>query len=619
MKRSLLRSVVLALATTFTSLVLPSCMDIGDGERAELSTHVKDWRDEVIYQVLIDRFADGDPTNNHGVLSTAPARYHGGDWRGLEENLDYIESLGVTALWISPVVKNVETDASVDGYHGYWAQDLTQPNPHFGDIAALRRLVKAAHARGIKVIVDIVTNHMGQLFFYDINMNGVPDVQIAESGTAGNKPVTHITEYDPDFDIRGIQSKTSLGEAGLAPIVFVYDPAANKLPVSPEILQRASSYNRRGRITNYDAIAYDADGKQVVDNAGQPYRVQTELGDFPGGLKDINTLDPDVRFALTQAYTQWVIETDIDGFRIDTVKHVEHEFWQYFAPAVRKDLKNRGKSNFLMFGEAFDGNDQKIGSYTRPAELDSVFYFSQYYTAIREVFQQSLSTDRIQALWESRATNWGNEAQPNGVGVAPSQMPINFLDNHDVARFLFFRNDPAALRNSLLFLFTAQGIPCLYYGTEQEFSGGNDPANREDLWTSGYATDGKTFTWVRKLIDLRKKHKALTRGLTKVVQSTAHTNDEADAGMFAFERSGEEAGDSYALVVLNTHPSKASSTVTVGGTSNTPITISQPEGTSMVDLLNPSRPAVTVGAGGSFEVELDATSGAIFVPAAQAN
>ncbi|MGE0326783.1 MAG: alpha-amylase family glycosyl hydrolase, partial [Polyangiaceae bacterium] len=132
-------------AAVLVSVCNSGCMDFEglEGER-EISTHVEDWREEVIYQLMVDRFANGDRGNDYRVDLSAPARYHGGDWRGVEEKLDYLSDLGVTALWISPIVKNVETDASVDGYHGYWQQDLTMLNPHFGDLASLRRMVDAA-------------------------------------------------------------------------------------------------------------------------------------------------------------------------------------------------------------------------------------------------------------------------------------------------------------------------------------------------------------------------------------------------------------------------------------------------------------------------------------------
>src|SRR5687768_693887 len=136
-----------------------------ESKEVALGTHVTDWRDEVIYQVLVDRFANADVNNDYKVRPGHLARFQGGDWRGLVEHLDYIKELGVTTLWISPVVKNVETDADVDSYHGYWAQDLTALNPHFGDLAALRSLTDRIHDLGMKIVEDVVVNHLGQVFF----------------------------------------------------------------------------------------------------------------------------------------------------------------------------------------------------------------------------------------------------------------------------------------------------------------------------------------------------------------------------------------------------------------------------------------------------------------------
>src|SRR5512132_2377784 len=148
------------------SLALAGCLGPPpDAKPAPLATHVEDWRDEVLYQVMVDRFANGDVNNDLRVRPGHLSRYQGGDWRGLAEHLDYLEALGVTTLWISPVVRNVETDADFDAYHGYWAQNLEEANPHFGDVAELRALVEAAHGKNIKVVLDIVTNHMGQIFF----------------------------------------------------------------------------------------------------------------------------------------------------------------------------------------------------------------------------------------------------------------------------------------------------------------------------------------------------------------------------------------------------------------------------------------------------------------------
>ncbi|MER2559950.1 MAG: alpha-amylase family glycosyl hydrolase [Myxococcaceae bacterium] len=562
-----------------------------DAKPVPLTTHVDDWRDEVIYQVLVDRFANGDVNNDFGVQPGHLARFQGGDWRGLENHLDYFERLGVTTLWISPVVRNVETDADFDAYHGYWAQDLTETNPHFGDLTALRSLVKAAHEKKLKVVLDIVTNHMGQVFFYDQNLNGKPDVYIGGSG--GTSPVTRSTEYDPDWDSRGVQVFTSLGVAGRAPITFFDLPETYRQRPKPDVLGTADAYHGLGRTLDYERPD------------------QLLMGDFPGGLKDVATELPEVREAMVESYARWAELADLDGFRIDTVKHVEHGFWQHFAPAVRKRLANQGKQKFLMFGEAFDGRDDLLGSFTKPGEMDSVFYFSQKYVVYADVFEKAhdanaqRGTSQIAWLWSQRATNWSNTPQPGGIGLAPSKVPVNFIDNHDTARFLNnARGDVKALRNALTLLLTEEGLPCVYYGTELDFTGGNDPANREVLWTTGFDASGETWQHLARLNALRKQHVALRRGDTKVLFSTTNTQAEDDAGLFAFERSGGDAGEAYALVVLNTNGRH---------TSKTRLMTSKPAGTLLADALTPG-PAYTVGAGGALDVELPAQTALVLVP-----
>jgi glycosidase len=591
------------------------CVAIPDDARPRpIGTHVADWRDEVIYQVLVDRFANGDVNNDFRVQPGYLARYQGGDWKGMEERLDYFVELGVTTLWISPVVKNVETDADVDSYHGYWAQDLRQVNPHFGDVAELRSLVARAHAKGLKVVLDIVTNHMGQVFYYDINLNGHPDIYIGGSGTKSQ--VTRTTEYDPDFDPRGVQAFTSLGEAGRAPVIFINDPSINRVPPAG-VLGTAGAYHGFGRTLDY------AKKDQLL------------LGDFPGGLKDVATELPEVRREMIDAYTSWVEKVDLDGFRIDTVKHVENEFWLEFAPAVRRRLAAKGKRNFLMFGEAFDGDDKLLGSFTQPGMLDSVFYFSQYYEVIDRIFMRSHtdkydvdqnaggvgSTKQIQDLWERRKTNWSAQPQEGGIGLPPQKFPVNFLDNHDVARFLFnAEGDKEALRNALTYLYTAEGIPCLYYGTEQEFAGGNDPANREVLWNTGFATGGDTFQHLRKLARLRKAYPALRKGDVTVRYATDHRLEEEDAGVFAFERAGGDAGEGYALVILNTKCSLA--TCKGKKTSNTAdgtnvMKVGAAPGTGLVDVLNPDRQQFAVAPDGTLRVTVPAQRAMVLVPQAQ--
>ncbi len=578
------------------------CVDYEEQEKyVPMTVEVDDWRDEIIYQLLTDRFANGDPRNDHRVDTSALARYQGGDYQGIIDRLDYIEALGVTALWISPIVKNVDHDAGFDAYHGYWALDFESLNPHFGDLGTLRRLVDEAHARGIKVILDIVTNHMGQIFYYDINSNGQPDEWLQGTGAKAwggsdsqrRADLSRVTEYDPDYDPRGVQAFTSLGNSGPAAIRFFDMPDIFRVKPLPEIFQLPEVYNRRGRVTDWNQ------------------RDQVVLGDFPGGLKDIDTTILEVRETMVRVYSEWILKTNIDGLRIDTIKHVEDEFWQVFAPAVRKRLASHGKSNFLIFGEAFDGDDQLIGSYTRPNMLDSVFYFSQKFQVFDDVFVRGGATTAIARLFEQRRANYGADPQPDGIGVAPHDVLVNFMDNHDVPRVLFQTKDKGALRAGLSYLLTEDGIPCIYYGTEQEFSGGNDPANRERLWDSGYDTTNETFRHIARLTRLRKQYEALRRGSFEVRWATDHVGTEQDAGIIAFERKTSEGA--YALVVINSRPDKESSTSTLaeGGSD---MSVSAAPNAPLVDAL--SGEEFVVGPAGTLAIDVGPQALRVLVPAA---
>ncbi len=580
------------LVMTFVLLCLGSCVEdrLAPVRNVVLRTHVTDWRDQIIYQLLTDRFANGDAATDHRLLPGALARYQGGDWQGIIDRLDYIEELGVTTLWISPIVLNVDHDAGFDAYHGYWAVDLERLNPHFGDLATLRAFVNAAHERGISVILDIVTNHMGQVFYYDINNNGQPDETVAGSGAQSH--LFRVSEYDPDYDPAGIQGFTSLGESGPAVIRFFNMPEIYRVLPNPPIFADPNVYNRRGRIVDYGI------------------REQVLYGDFPGGLKDLNTELPEVREAMVDAYVRWVLMTDIDGFRIDTLKHVEDGFWDFFAPEVRRRLGDAGKENFFMFGEAFDGDDELIGSYTKPGRLDSVFYFSQKYWVFQEVFARGGATEQIRRLYEMRDVNYGTEPQQRGIGVAPRDVLVNFIDNHDVPRFLFERPDedgPSVLRAALAYLLTEDGIPCIYYGTEQDYSGGNDPANREPLWWSNYSTDGATFRWIAELTRIRRSYRALTHGDFEIVYTAQGTDMEPDAGMIAFER--ETSGSDYALVVINAQGAHSSTM----SDPNRREPLDRPEGTELVDVLDPST-VFTVAAGGTIDITLAPYAARILVP-----
>ncbi len=671
-----------------------------------------DWRDQVIYQIMVDRFDNGDPNNDYNVEPTVPSRYHGGDWQGIIDRLDYLEELGVTALWISPVVRNTEEDAGFSSYHGYWTQDFLRTNPHFGDLMKLRELVDAAHERDMLVILDIVTNHVGQLFFYDINGNGRPDDWLAGGGTShtcvqkcqadpcscyapadprwnaaecseqvdcvcsadenlycyyGSEYLERIIEWDPEYDPRGIQGWSSLGFSGPANIEFLDWPDGNRvLPPRPSgqinwpddwgWFDEPEWYNRRGRVYTW---WHEGDGYSRTF-----LRDQETLGDFPGGLKDLDTDHPEVQQALIRSFRYWIDVADFDGFRIDTVKHIDRPdtqpdvrgFWGAFTTAMREHAASIGKQNFFMFGEAFDGNDELIGAYTFPGvdpggpfqRLDSVFYFSQYYRVIDAVFKRGGATKNIECMYRSRMGTAGDEPwcgangyaagptyydQPHasreegGIGLAPQQALVNFLDNHDLPRFLFqqaedqpdpFNPEPLpdeVLYSALFYLLTWDGIPCIYYGTEQLFEGGVDPKNREDMFLGNphrgfppFDTENEAFIYVRDLVAMRKQHIALRRGDVQIRWATAEPRGVVDSGIVAYER---VHADETVLVVLNTADDQTSRTCAAD---NTCMTTSFSPGDVLRDIAPGNDGATfTVAADGTIDVSVPARTGRVLV------
>jgi alpha-amylase len=622
-------------------LLLAACVETPPGAAGydRLTTNVDDWRDEIIYQLVVDRFADGDSSNNWTVDRSALARYQGGDWQGVIDRTDYLLKLGVTTVWVSPPVKNVEEDAGAHGYHGYWQQDFLRPNAHFGDLFKWQEMVEHLHRSGIKVVQDIVTNHIGQLFFYDMNMNGQADDNIYGAGPWGSRHTYHptwdpsywnpvcrqpgapptcnyrdpndpknpdnpehipsdegstiqrIMEYDPDYRADGIHAWTSLGDSGIAPIIWRNEPASNHVAIQPPEFQNPNWYHRRGRVTQWN-------------------REQTLYGDFPGGLKDLATELPEVRRALIRVFSWWIKVGNVDGFRIDTLKHVEHEFWQEFAPAIRRFAKNLGKNKFFMFGEAFDGDDVLVGSYTFNNMVDSAFYFPQKWRVFDSVFKYGGRTREIEILFEERKLHYGATPHEDGVGLAPQQVLVNFLDNHDVARFLFDKPSIPALHSALFYLLTWDGIPCIYYGTEQQFAGGNDPANRERLWDTGYDTGNETFQFIQRMIGIRKLYPPLRRGNVVIRWVTDHTGEEQDAHVYAFERTYE---DETILVVGNVSDTRTSETA-FGGTE---MQTSFPPGTELRNVAPgaESSDSYVVGAAGRLTVRVPARGGKILVRA----
>ena len=294
-----------------------------------VSTHVGDWRDEVIYQIVVDRFDNGDPSNDSlDGVDPVPgdlSRHQGGDWAGIRGRLDYLERLGVTTLWLSPPYRNVSAGDREDGYHGYWPADFTETNPRFGSLEELRGLVDDAHDRGMLVILDVVPNHAGRVFAYDLDEDGEVDPNELEPPYA-----------DPPYDV---------------PLIWSYRPRMWRDGVAVELT--ADDFHRRG-----------------FGDLSDPS--QKELGDFPTGLRDLDTENPATVEALIETHVRWVLDTDVDGYRVDAVPHAPAEFWATFCSGLRERLAAEGKERFLLIGEVFTTSPAELARYSELDQLDAV-------------------------------------------------------------------------------------------------------------------------------------------------------------------------------------------------------------------------------------------------------
>jgi glycosidase len=519
-----------------------------------IATHVGDWRDHVIYQIVVDRFDNGDPSNDAADgLEPVPddlSRVQGGDWQGILDRLDYLDRLGVTVLWISPPYRNVPRTEREDGYHGYWPADFLDANPRFGDVELLRELVRRAHERGMLVILDVVPNHAGRVFTYDLDADGEVDPGEIEPPYA-----------DPPYDV---------------PLLFTHRPRMLAGGTREPFELEPRHFHRRG-----------------FGNLG--IQEQKELGDFPTGLRDLDTESPEVVDALIETHVHWVEQTDVDGFRLDAVPHAGLPFWQAFCSGLRERLAAIGKDRFFLLGEVFTGDPATLARYSELGALDSAFAFDLKLTLIDRVILEGAPPTLARGALGANRELFPASGQPLGLGLSPWDARVVFADNHDVWRLRGELDDPLAAWISLVAVLTADGIPAIYYGTEQDLDGTQHHLSREPLWLeAGFDETVPTYRLLQQLIALRHRSPALRYGtLTVRYLSTSGGADEEpaeDAGMIAWERAHE--GERI-LVVINSAIQTSSARFRTG----------YPAGTRLVNVLDPGS-ALLVEPGGEVTVRL---------------
>ena len=556
LKLKRVRVAVLALALLGSSLGASSFSASAQSIEFQMAKH------PMIYFVMLDRFANGDPANDQGYISggsdkdgfnpRATGFYHGGDLAGLTSKISYIKSLGFTAIWVTPVVRQVAVapDGSSAGYHGYWGAGFDQVDPHLGTMQDFKDFVAAAHAQGLGVILDIVANHTG-------------DVIYSSSGTSYSDMYysPYMTKAGKAFSASKLAGTTKFPTLSqLDPeITFPNPPLLNNADTrvkSPAWLNNVRNYHNRGNST---------------------FSGESSLyGDFYG-LDDLFTESPVVVNGMIQIFADWITNTGIDGFRVDTARHVNKEFWRAFLPAMRKAAKNAGKTEFPMWGEVYDDSAQNTSYWVRNASFNEVLDFPLQKQLLN--FVNTGSSGNLVSVF--------NDDDVYATARSDASQLITFLGNHDMGRvgsFISRSTTNKALQLSRdtmahALLFTLRGNPAVYYGDEFGLAGGGDQIARQDLFPtqvsqwkteariggtpigtgSSFDTSSPLQESITELTQLRAADSAFTDGV-QLIRASGN-------GLFVFSRINPASGTEY-VCAFNAGQSSATQSVTVGaGTS----------------------------------------------------
>ena len=478
-----------------------------------------------IYFVMTDRYANGDPANDRGGRTGGPeitgydptstAYFHGGDFKGLtgtctdpRTGLARLKDLGFTAVWITPPFGQNTVQGTSAAYHGYWIDDFTNVDPHLGTDADFASFVECAHGLGLKVFVDVVVNHTGDT------------IQLSSPAYSSH----------PYRDCQGKQFDPSRFTATetfpcLAAATMPNPPTVVLKIKHPAWLNDPLNYHDRGDLTF----------------TGPCDEQCLEQGDF-FGLDDLFTEKPNVMRGLAQIYGSWIRRYKLDGFRVDTARHVNPEFFGLWVPRILAAARQAGVKDFQIFGEVSAPDALQLSTFVRDRGLPNVLDFPLQENAVRFA---AGAVDASQLA--KRLTDDDYFRLPNGVDPAPS----TFLGNHDMGRAAFQVASAgvgtgidllARVYFAYNLLYLLRGAPVVYYGDEVGMLGaGGDQAAREDMFPTKVAEwqteqrvgwlpigKGSSFdvrehpleTHLRDLAALRSRVPALATGWTIVRRAT---------------------------------------------------------------------------------------------------
>lgn len=492
------------------------------------------WEDQVLYFLLLDRFSNGNESGGHRDTEGRPVTsgttplyapenpgrvdydiwfrngggWQGGTLQGLKSKLGYLRRLGITALWVSPIFKQVAFEPS---YHGYGIQNFLDVDPHFGTRAEFRDFIQAAHEQGIYIILDIVAHHTGNVFTYDADRYPTHD---PASGKWHNDPRWDGKPYAVQgFNDSDGRPTLPFDSADSGRMEAAWPDGA----IWPREFQRSHLFLRKGHISGWDYYPEYAEGDMF---SLKTLDLQVKWDEQY--LQGSSALD-----CLALAYCFWIAYADVDGFRIDAAKHMGTEALRTFCDVIREFAHSIGKEHFLLVGE-IGGSREYAWEVVEKTGLDAALGIED----VPGKLERMVTGHTDPADYFSLFRNWVLDAP--GHRWYRNQV-VTLVDDHDQVRKgsgkCRFCGDPRFKElafNVMAVQLTTMGIPCIYYGSEQGFDSGGRPSDsdivlRENMFGGrfgGLSTQGRHFfneegdlyQALAALIDIRKKSLPLRRG-----------------------------------------------------------------------------------------------------------
>lgn len=476
--------------------------DIIEGK--EFTKSPIDWENQIIYFLLVDRFSDGQEENyklynpvkdyENIYINESPKQWeeaanqwNGGTIKGVESKLGYLKKLGITTIWLSPIFKQPIYN---ENYHGYGIQNFLEIDPHIGTKEDLISLVQAAHKLDMYVILDVIINHSGDVFSYNED----------------------ICIYNGDeFPVKGFRDSegnpTLPFEKNLK-----YDIESAVWPIE---LQSKETFYRKGQIEDWEKYPEYVEGDFMslkTINLGN-----CEAGHFHA---------PESLNVLIKVFKYWIALTDIDGYRIDTVKHVMWEATNHFSQSIHEFAKSIGKDNFYLIGEITGGMDFAINTIKKTG-LDAALGINNIPEAMEKVAKGYEEPEAYFNIFSN------SEILGDKENLWYKDKIVTMFDDHDMVsqngvikeRFSADRSSQSLLLNCLFLNVFTSGIPCIYYGTEQGFDGygPSDKYIRENMFGKRFGAfrtqnrhffdeKNKIYRELSLILEIRKNHIALKHG-----------------------------------------------------------------------------------------------------------